>query len=375
MVVDVSGGVPDHLIRPHVLLFRQQHVPAIDLEFARYPPESSGAKSKNHIGPHRCRDGKARALTGCARLSESKEANIVSNPETGTIGVVGLGNMGLGMARTLLRDGFSVIGFDVSMECQAKAAASGVTIVAGLSELFEACPTIILSLPTANHVRKVLGGDEGLGGRDIDPRLVIDTTTSEPDVTRELDAALRMQGHILIDAPVSGGPAGANSGNLTMMVGGGDADVARAMPVLNSLGGKITHVGPVGAGHAVKIVNNMLVASHLLTMSEAVRLGTAAGVTTENLIAALNAGSGRSAISEVNYPKWVMNGAFDSGFTMGLMRKDVRLAMALAKEKSVAMPVSELAGQIWAASEELLSDNADFNRITECDPAHKGAKS
>ncbi|HBS22038.1 NAD-binding protein, partial [Thalassospira sp.] len=133
--------------------------------------------------------------------------------------------------------------------------------------------------------------------------------------------------------------------------------------------------GPVGAGHAVKIVNNMLVASHLLTMSEAVRLGNAAGVTTENLIAALNAGSGRSAISEVNYPKWVMNGAFDSGFTMGLMRKDVRLAMALAKDKSVAMPVSELAGQIWAASEELLSDNADFNRITECDPTHKGAKS
>lgn len=296
-------------------------------------------------------------------------------PETGTIGVVGLGNMGLGMARTLLRDGFSVIGFDVSMACQAKAAASGVTTVAALSELFEACPTIILSLPTANHVRTVLTGDDGLGTRDIDPRLVIDTTTSEPDVTRELDAVLRIQGHILIDAPVSGGPAGANSGNLTMMVGGGDADVARAMPVLNSLGGKITHVGPVGAGHAVKIVNNMLVASHLLTMSEAVRLGTAAGVTTENLIAALNAGSGRSAISEVNYPKWVMNGAFDSGFTMGLMRKDVRLAMALAKGKNVCLPVSALAGQIWAASAELLADNADFNRITECDPANAGAKS
>jgi len=298
----------------------------------------------------------------------------VSNPETGTIGVVGLGNMGLGMVRTLLRDGFSVVGFDLSPERQAEAAA-GATIVARLPELFEACPTIVLSLPTANHVRTVLTGDEGLGARDMDPRLVIDTTTSEPDVTRELDAVLRTQGHILIDAPVSGGPAGANSGNLTMMVGGGDADVARAMPVLNSLGGKITHVGPVGAGHAVKIVNNMLVASHLLTMSEAVRLGNAAGVTTENLIAALNAGSGRSAISEVNYPKWVMNGAFDSGFTMGLMRKDVRLAMALAKEKDVSLPVSGLAGQIWAASAEVLADDADFNRITECDPADKGAKS
>ena len=78
-----------------MLLFRQQHVPAIDLEFTRYPPESRGAKSKNHIGPHWCRDGKARAFTGCARLSESKEAFIVSNPETGTIGVVGLGKEGI----------------------------------------------------------------------------------------------------------------------------------------------------------------------------------------------------------------------------------------------------------------------------------------
>ncbi|URK17223.1 NAD(P)-dependent oxidoreductase [Thalassospira sp. GO-4] len=299
----------------------------------------------------------------------------MSNPETGTIGVIGLGNMGLGMARTLLRDGFPVIGFDLSAERQAEAALAGATIVASVSELYAACKTVILSLPAANHVRMVLTGDAGLTSCDIDGRLVIDTTTSEPDVTREIDRVLRGVGHILIDAPVSGGPAGANSGQLTMMVGGDDADVARAMPVLESLGGKITHVGPVGAGHAVKIVNNMLVASHLLTMSEAVRLGNAAGVTTENLIAALNAGSGRSAISEVNYPKWVMNGAFDSGFTMGLMRKDVRLAMALARDKDVALPVCELAGQIWAASSELLADDADFNRITECDPTHAGAKS
>tara|TARA_R110001583_G_scaffold10419_7_gene48214 strand:- start:21887 stop:22888 length:1002 start_codon:yes stop_codon:yes gene_type:complete len=320
------------------------------------------------------RDRKTWVFTGGAVLFETKEALIVNSSEKGTIGVVGLGNMGLGMVRTLLRDGFSVIGFDLSAERQAEAAGAGVTIVGKLPELFDACQTIILSLPTAAHVRSVLTGADGLASRDIDPRLVIDTTTSEPDVTRELDGVLRQLGHILIDAPVSGGPAGANSGQLTMMIGGADADVARAMPVLNALGGKITHVGPVGAGHAVKIVNNMLVASHLLTMSEAVRLANAAGVTTDNLITALNAGSGRSAISEVNYPKWVMNGGFDSGFTMGLMRKDVRLAMALAQDKGVALPVSAMAGKIWAESAELLADDADFNRITEIAPAKAGAK-
>ena len=150
-----------------------------------------------------------------------------------------------------------------------------------------------------------------------------------------------------------------------MMVGGDDAGFAKAMPILSVLGGKITHVGPVGAGHAVKIINNMLVATHILTMREAVALGNAAGVDTNYLISALNAGSGRSAVSEVNYPKWVLTGQFDSGFTMGLMRKDMRLAMALASQKDVVLPVSQLAGQIWQDSAASLSDDMDFNRITE----------
>ncbi len=289
----------------------------------------------------------------------------IQNDDTGTIGVIGLGNMGLGMARTLLRDGCAVTGFDLSVERQADAARDGVTIVASQQELFNACETIILSLPTARHVTSVLIGDDGLASCDLGPRLIIDTTTSEPDVTRELDAKLREIGHVLVDAPVSGGPAGANSGQLTMMVGGDDAAFAKAMPVLSVLGGKISHVGPVGAGHAVKIINNMLVATHLLTMREAVELGKAAGVDTNHLITALNAGSGRSAISEVNYPKWVLNGQFDSGFTMGLMRKDMRLAMALASEKDLTLPVSALAGQIWHQSAEMLADDMDFNRITE----------
>ncbi|WP_417828506.1 NAD(P)-dependent oxidoreductase [Thalassospira sp.] len=289
----------------------------------------------------------------------------IQNDDTGTIGVIGLGNMGLGMARTLLRDGCAVTGFDLSVERQADAARDGVTIVASQQELFNACETIILSLPTARHVTSVLIGDDGLASCDLGPRLIIDTTTSEPDVTRELDAKLREIGHVLVDAPVSGGPAGANSGQLTMMVGGDDAAFAKAMPVLSVLGGKITHVGPVGAGHAVKIINNMLVATHLLTMREAVELGKAAGVDTNHLITALNAGSGRSAISEVNYPKWVLNGQFDSGFTMGLMRKDMRLAMALASQKDLTLPVSALAGQIWHQSAEMLADDMDFNRITE----------
>ncbi|MDP2697364.1 NAD(P)-dependent oxidoreductase [Thalassospira sp.] len=274
----------------------------------------------------------------------------------------------MGMVRTLLRERFEVVGFDLNAARMAEAAAAGAMIAADIDQLFHDAETVILSLPTAQHVRGTLAGSHGLLSLGTSPRLVIDTTTSEPDVTRELDVLLRHQGHILIDAPVSGGPAGANSGQLTMMVGGANADVATAMPVLQALAGKITHVGPTGAGHVVKLVNNMLCAAHLLTMSEAVRLAEAADVSAERLIAALNAGSGRSAISEVNYPKWIMNGAFDSGFTMGLMRKDVRLAMALADDKGAELPVARLVGDIWGASIETLDDTADFNRIVTCDP-------
>lgn len=281
------------------------------------------------------------------------------------IGVIGLGNMGMGMARTLSRDGFSVVGFDISAARLAEADRMGVVIVTELSDLFDAARTIILSLPTASHVTSILVGESGLAGRDLTSRLIIDTTTSQPDVTRLLASRLRILGHRLIDAPVSGGKTGAESGRLTVMVGGENDDVACAMTVLSSLAAKIYHVGPVGAGHSVKIVNNILLASHLLTMSEAVRLGNAAGVSTETLIAALNAGSGRSAVSEVNYPQKVMKGAFDGSFTMGLMRKDVRLAMELAKSKNLVLPILARVGGIWAQSSDTLADDSDVHRMTE----------
>ncbi|MEG9883920.1 MAG: NAD(P)-dependent oxidoreductase [Hyphomicrobiales bacterium] len=293
------------------------------------------------------------------------KVSIVSHHEIGVIGVVGLGNMRMGMARTLSRDGFSVVGFDISTARLAEADRVGVAIVAELSQLFDAACTIVLSLPTAFHVKAVLVGENGLARRALTPRLIIDTTTSQPDVTRALAARLRALGHRLIDGPVSGGKARAESGRLTVMVGGENDDVARAMTVLSSLGAEIHHVGPVGAGHSVKIVSNILLASHLPTMSEAARLGNAAGVSTDKLIAALNAGSGRSAVSEINYPQKVMKEAFDGGFTMGLMRKDVHLAMELAKSKNLVLPVLAKAGEIWAQSSDTLADDSDVHRMTE----------
>lgn len=168
-----------------------------------------------------------------------------------------------------------------------------------------------------------------------------------------------------IDAPVSGGPKGAITGQLTMVLGGSPADIVRAEPVLASMSAKRVHVGPVGAGHVAKIANNLLCAAHLIVAGEVARLAEAAGVPTAQLLEGINAGSGRSGVTQVNYPTWILNGAFNSGFTMKLMRKDVRLAAELISQTGLQLPMAGEVARLWAASADTIADDADFNRIVE----------
>lgn len=281
-----------------------------------------------------------------------------------TIGIVGLGRMGLGMAANAAAKGFRTLGSDPSPERAALAEAKGV-VAMGLSDLFAASDVVIASLPTADVVAKVVEAPDGFLAKAPEGAIFVDTSTSEAGVSRRLAALAAEKGLGFIDAPVSGGPAGAEAGTLTMMIGGGTEHLARAMPALEAISAKRLHVGGPGAGNVAKLVNNLLVGAHLLTVSEAVRLSEAAGVPAADVLAVVNAASGRSAVSEVNYPRWVLNGAFDSGFTMGLMRKDVRLAAALAAEVGADCPVSELVARIWADSAARLADGEDFNRIVE----------
>jgi len=200
----------------------------------------------------------------------------------------------------------------------------------------------------------------------------LDTSTSDPETSQALYAQGQAEGFHFIDGPVSGGPIAARAGAMTMLLGG-DADaIAAIRPLIDLLTAKTVHVGGAGAGHAAKIVNNMLCAANLVLVAEAMRLGAAAGVEAEALLEGINAGSGRSGVSEVNYPKWVLPGAFDSGFTMGLMRKDVALARDLAAGAGVEMPGFETIARIWAASAGTLPDSEDFNRITQFETPEAG---
>lgn len=280
-----------------------------------------------------------------------------------TIGVVGLGNMGRGMALSLMRAGFKVLGTDVSAATRAALAAEGVETVEDIASVCAVAEVIILSLPTAAIVEQVVCGEGGLLSHASSGLIVIDTSTSHPDVTRKLSKLLAEKGVAMIDAPVSGGPKGAITGTMTMVLGGEEADIAKVEPVLAAISAKRVHIGASGAGHVAKIINNLLCAAHLLTGAEAVRIAREAGVDPERMLDGLNAGSGRSGVTQVNFPTWILNEAFNSGFTMKLMRKDVRLGEQLVKELNLSLPLVDLTATIWDQSEANIADGEDFNRI------------
>lgn len=281
------------------------------------------------------------------------------------LGIIGCGNMGGGMVARLRDLGQDLHCFDPDPVILARMQALGARPASSAAALTQSCDTILLSLPKAAIVRAVMA--------EILPQLsqgtlILDTSTSEPATSQAMAAEAALRGACFIDGPVSGGPAAARAGSMTMLLGGDPDAIARLAPLLAPLTAKTVIVGGSGAGHAAKIANNMLCAANLVLVAEALRLGAAAGVAPEALLEAINAGSGRSGVSEVNFPRWILNGALNSGFTMGLMRKDVGLALSLAAETGLDLPGFAPIAALWAASAKTLPDSADFNAIAEVTP-------
>jgi len=278
------------------------------------------------------------------------------------VSVIGLGNMGLPMALSLRRGGHDVTGFDLSRVRMEEASSENLRTVGSVKEASLEADFIVLSLPQARNVAAAVSeaGLKNLGGKR---RVVIDTSTSEVETSRRIARELDDAGHGFLDAPVSGGTPAAAAGTLTMMIGGKKSDLELARPVLDALGKNIQYVGPSGAGNVAKLVNNLLVAAHMITTSEALKLSIAAGVPAEAILPVLNAATGRSAVSELHVPKWILSETFNSGFTFGLMRKDVRLALELAKAVSSKLPLSEHVAALWRESEDRFEDSVDFTRF------------
>ncbi len=278
------------------------------------------------------------------------------------VAVIGLGQMGGNMARTLASAGLQVTGLDPIEASRKQLEADGIAVVAPDAPLPQA-DVYLLSLPSSAQVETVVLQTPNLLRHAPAGSVVMDASTSDPASTKVMAQKVLQAGLQWLDAPVSGGPAGAANGTLGMLLGGDAATITRVQPVLNALASKTTHVGGPGSGHVVKLANNFLCATNLVAVAQAVAMASHAGVEPQDCLAGINSGSGRSAVSEVNFPKWVLSNTFDSGFTMGLMRKDLRLAADAAKAVGLDPDMVDMVSSIWQANTDTLADASDFNQI------------
>lgn len=277
-----------------------------------------------------------------------------------SIGYVGLGNMGIPMARRLVEAGYAVLGYDVSVEARRRAAEAGVPVAASLGEVATA-GTVVLMLPSSAIVQVVVDDPEFAASVRAGS-LVVDMGSSEPAATRAVAARLEARGVRMLDAPVSGGVGGAERGRLTIMVGGSAQDVERATPWLEVLGRPV-HVGLIGSGDAVKALNNLLSAAHLWVTSEAMLVGQRFGIDPRVMLDVFNASSGRSGSTENKWPNFILPGTFDSGFALQLMLKDMRIATRLARECGLPSRLGESAVQLWDEAASGLDPAADHTEV------------
>ena len=258
------------------------------------------------------------------------------------VGFIGLGNMGAPLARRLCAD-HTLWVFDQSQTAVDTFTGADAQVAKSAAELAESVDIVLTCLPTSEDLRSLLFGDQQVASVLKAGTMLIDMTTGVPAITRDLSAKLALDGIDLIDAPVSGGPKGATAGTIAIIVGGSAAQFSRALPVLSSISCNVMHAGDVGAGHAVKAGNNLLNLVCRLATFEVVSLLVRAGVTPENAVAIIQKSSGRNYATEITLPDNILSGTLHQGFTMGLMHKDSSVALQMADDLNVPLPISTTA--------------------------------
>ena len=281
------------------------------------------------------------------------------------VGFIGVGNMGWPMAGHIANAGHALTVYDVDAERSARFArehnCKATRDLAELAELAENEITITM-LPTGQIVREViLEAQNGAFAKALRPgSLVVDMSSSEPVGTRELGKVLERSGVILIDAPVSGAVPRAKTATLAIMIGGNDkAAIERAKPVLTAMGKQLFETGPLGTGHAMKALNNYIAAAGYTAVVEALLIGQRFGLDQEKMVDILNVSTGRNFTTEVMIKEQVLGGKFATGFALGLMAKDVRIAADLGESVSLDAPLSRLIRARWAKARDQLGATRD----------------
>ena len=285
------------------------------------------------------------------------------------IGFIGVGTMGLPMAKNLLNKGFAVTAFDANPEAVTAAAAAGMTAAASAAECVATADIVITMLPSSPNVESVYTGDGGVLAAARRGTLCVDMSTIDPAVSRRVAAAGKERGVRFIDAPVSGGVPRATDGTLAIMVGGETADVQEALPALQAMGANVIHVGPVGSGEVAKLCNNLISGVAAVALSEAFRIAEGFGVDPKIVTEVISKSSGNTWVMEHMHPvpglvaRAASTNEYRPGFMTDLMCKDLGLAVDAARALRVPVFVAPAAQQVYRLASSHGLGRQDFTSV------------
>jgi 3-hydroxyisobutyrate dehydrogenase len=289
------------------------------------------------------------------------------------IAFLGLGDIGGLIASHLTRDPFDLIVWNrTDSKATDFAREHGVSVAQTPADAVKGADVVITCLPSSVEVEAVLHGENGMMEFLRKGAVLIDCTSGDPPTSRSIAAELGGRGVDFIDAPVSGGTTAAKAGTLTVMWGGDESVFERVRPVIEAFGKKIVHAGPVGAGDALKAVNNALLAVHILSAAEGLAVLVKAGVNPATALDVINASSGRSNSSENLIPQRVLTRAFPRTFRLALLEKDIGIAAVLAEDLGVLTPLISLTAERFHEAREKLGEQADHVEAVKMVEAENG---
>ncbi|MEK7403471.1 MAG: NAD(P)-dependent oxidoreductase [Acidobacteriota bacterium] len=282
------------------------------------------------------------------------------------VGFIGLGAMGLPMAERVVKAGYPCFTtFHKRREPAEALAALGAQVLATPAEIARAAEVIITIVPADAELKQTVCAPGGLLEGFSPGKVLIEMTTATPQAVQEVEKALTAVGGRVLDAPVSGGTTGAAQGTLTIMVGGEAALLEECRPLLETMGSRIFHVGPVGQGKVVKMVNQLMAAVNLLMVGEAFALGVRCGADPNKLYEVIKTSSGYSRMMDARLPDFLLAGSFQPGFKLDLMKKDVNLALDSGRTLGVPLLIGSVAGQVFSAASAAGKGELDFSAAAQ----------
>src|SRR4051812_9597347 len=302
----------------------------------------------------------ARHLSDIDRATEQGEDKMPDKE----LGFIGVGRMGMHMAGRLLEAGYAVTIYDTNETAMQRLEQRGAKRAKSAADVASQCETVLVSLPTPDIVKAVALGKAGVieGGK---AKVFVDLSTTGPRVAKEIAEGLAKKGITAVDAPVSGGPSGAEKGTLAMMIACPKPLADELRPAIEVLG-KFFYIGEQpGAGQTMKVINNLLSATAITITAEAMVMGVKAGLDPSVMLDVINAGSGRNTATADKFPRCVVNRRFDFGFTTGLLYKDIKLCLDEAEALSTPMIIGNAVRQVMAIGKAEMGPDADITEFVK----------